>query len=712
VIAVLVIAAAAALIAPERPVTACGPDFPTNMIVRRADALATMWDGSFDEEARKLVTIPERDRVMFTSDPLQIPASAREQALYSAAAEKFHAGNLDGAADGFRAVLRLPVKERRRFSVAAAFSLGRTEYVRWNSDAAIAAFREVRALVRSGAVDDQSLAQESLGEEARVERERHGDLVATVHLYAQQAALGTPGSEASLLFVVRGASAAQRAALYRDDVGTRLLALYFYTRGLEITTSDGDPDIADQATWRKDLAKRVTSEARGAAYLAAAAYRNGEWDAAAKLAGMCRHAPIATWVQAKLALRDGDRARADALLHEVERAGLTGNGPDSPIYYSIDSDPRSLIRGELGLVALADQRFVDAADWFVRGTRMIEAAYVAERAMSLDELLAAVQRTQDARIAPLPKPAADDSTDPCDDWEPVVGDHSACWGRRLLEIYARRLMRVQRYDAALDAFADSAPAAAAKDFVAAIKRADASSGIERAEHLYRAARTLRTNGMEIAGTEVGPDWHAYAGDYERETLCMPSPTAGYMRFAVPDDDHYDDPADGCILPTKGDAALVSPLEATRVTASAPELDQRFSYRYVASRLAETAANLVPPRSQAYAETLCWAALFARRDRSRVADLYSTYVRNGAYGFSSEFGESCEEPDFHRARTFDDDQHERAVQSVLEAERERAWTWPRIRAAAWRHKRWLAIPLIAIGLLLLVRRRYGPSLGAL
>lgn len=701
--AVVAVAAGAMMVVPERPVTACGPDFPTNMIVRRADALATMWDGSFVEEAGKLVAISERDRATFTSAPLQIPASAREQALYSAAAEKFHAGDLDGAAAGFRAVLRLPVKERRRFSVAAAFSLGRTEYSRWNSDTAIAAFREVRALTRSGFVDDQSLAQDSLGEEARIERERHGNIVAAVRLYAQQAALGAAGSEASLLFVVRGASAPQRAALYRDEVGTRLLALYFYTRRFEVDEA--------AATWRKELAKHVTSEARGAAYLAAAAYRNGEWEAAAALARMCRHAPIATWVQAKLALRDGDRARADRLLREVERAGLAGNGPDSPLYDSIDSDPRSLVRGELGLVALADQRFGDAADWFVRGTRMIEAAYVAERAMSLDELLAAVQRTRDARSLPLPKPA-EDSTDPCDDWEPVVGDHGACWGRRLLEIYARRLMRVQRYDAALDAFADSAPAAPAKDFVGAIKRADASSGIERAEQLYRAARTLRTSGMEIAGTEVGPDWHVYAGDYERETLCMPSPTAGYTRFAVPDDDHHDDPADGCILPTKGDAALVSPLEATRVTANAPELDQRFSYRYVASRLAETAANLVPPHSQAYAETLCWAALFAHRDRTRVADLYASYVRNGAYGFGGEFGESCDEPDFHRARTFDDDQRQRAAQSVLDAERARAWTWPRIRAAAWRHKRWLALPLIAIGLLLLLRRRYGASLGAL
>ena len=704
VVALIVVVAAAGLVVPDKPVTACGPDFPTNVIVRRADALATMWDGSFVEDAAKLVAISERDRAAFTAAPLQTPASAREQALYSDAAEKFHAGDFAGAARGFRAVLKLPAKDRRRLSLAAAYSLGRAEYARWKSDAAIAAFREVRALARAGFVDDQALATSSFGEEARVERTRRGDLVASVHLYAQEAAIGGSDGALSLLAIVREIPPEERVVLYRDDVGTRLLALYFYTRTSEI-------DDAEQTTWRKELAKHATTEARGAAYLAAAAYRNGDWDAAGNLARRCHHAPIATWVQAKLALRDGDRAHAELLLREVERARIAGNPVDSDLpAYSLDEDPRSLVRAELGLLALADERFSDAADWFARGTRMVEAAYVAERVMSPEELLAAVQRTQGARRAG-PKPA-DDEEDACSLWEPTLAEVGDCWGKELLAIHARRLVRLHRYDDALDAFADSVHADDANAYVAAMKRADATSGIERAEHLYRASRTLRTKGMEIAGTEVGPDWSMYEGNYERETLCLPSPTAGYTTFAVPDDDdEYHDPSDGCALPTKSDAALVSPLEATRVAASAPEIDQRFSYRYAASRLAESAANLVPPHSHAYAQTLCWAARYARRDRPRVEELYATYRRNGAEGFSGEFGESCEDPDFAAARTFEADQQELRIERALAAARARTWTWPRIRAAAWRRKRWLALPLITLGLLVL-RRRHGASAGAL
>ena len=56
-------------LAPEQRVEACGPDFPTNMLIRRADALATMWDGSFDEGARSLVPVAERDRELFARSP-------------------------------------------------------------------------------------------------------------------------------------------------------------------------------------------------------------------------------------------------------------------------------------------------------------------------------------------------------------------------------------------------------------------------------------------------------------------------------------------------------------------------------------------------------------------------------------------------------------------------------------------------------------------
>ncbi|MGE0397383.1 MAG: tol-pal system YbgF family protein [Kofleriaceae bacterium] len=705
----MIVVGAGVAFVPEPEVEACGPDFPTNMIIRRADALATMWDGSFAEEVGKLVPVPARDREVFGRGPAYVVAMAREDALYTSGAQKFRAGSYEEAARDFEALLRLPPSERERWSMSATYSLGRAYDVLHRNAKAIAAYRTVRELARAGFVDDDGLALSSLGQEARTAwRESTPQ---AIRLYAQQAALGGTTGATSLLQLVRQTDAKERRVLYRDDVSTALFALYYYTRGNELSDEE-------RAAWKKELGRAVTSSGRGAAYMAAASYRAGEWAAAARFAAMSK-APIATWVKAKLALRDGDRATAEALLREVEKAGLQGNRVESEIAsYELDSDPSSLVRAELGLLALAGDRFAESAAWFGKANRTPEAAYVVERAMSMDELLAEVQRTQAARaiVPAAPDGVAADAV--CRYWDATTEqDRAYCWGRLLLDIYARRLLRAHRYDEALEAFGANRPTAdddvdgdeatdndpdPAGTFVAEMKRAAATTGIERAEHLFAASRTLRSYGMEIAGTEVGPDWRIYDGGYEGETLCLPSPVHGYSAFAVPDESgdipyEWDAP---CVKPTKGDAALVTPLEVARVRASAPEIDQRFSYRYVASKLAEEAAGLVPPRSQAYATMLCWAALYAKRDQARVDELYAMYVRNGATGFS--IAADCEEPDFRRARHFEEEQAQRRAEQVAAAQRAREWTWPRIRDAAWRRRGWLAYPIAAIALLLLAR----------
>jgi hypothetical protein len=378
-------------------------------------------------------------------------------------------------------------------------------------------------------------------------------------------------------------------------------------------------------------------------------------------------------------LRDGDRATAEALLRGVEASRLASSPSTAE---RLDEDPRSLVRGELGILALAGDRFPEAAGWFARGERDVEAAYVADRVMSRDELLASARDDGAA--------AADDG---CGAWQ-LTG---RCWHHSLLGMYARRSVRVQRFDEALGALGAAAPEREDVEALAgALRRAGATTGIDRAEHLFAAARTLRARGMEIASTEVGPDWHIYEGAYEREMPCLPSPAHGFTRYAEPTDEGYGIDEDGtCALPTRADAALTSPLEITRVRASAPDDDQRFSYRYAASRLAEQAAALVPPRSQAYAALLCWAAVYAHRDPARVEELYAMYVRNGAAGFT--IGEDCPAPDFTRARRFDDEQAARRARAASAARSER-WSWPHVRAAVWRRRAWLVYPPLAVVLL--------------
>lgn len=128
---------------------------------------------------------------------------------------------------------------------------------------------------------------------------------------------------------------------------------------------------------------------------------------------------------------------------------------------------------------------------------------------------------------------------------------------------------------------------------------------------------------------------------------------------------------------------------------------RFHYRALASHLAEAAADLVPPRSQAFAALLCQAATYVEyREPARVKALYQRYVKEGPAGFGRDFGDQCPTPDFAHARTFAQD-HAPAHRSFV----------TRLYGFAGRHL-WGLLGIGAVALLalagLLVRRR-GPLL---
>ncbi|HLM45866.1 MAG TPA: hypothetical protein VK458_18500, partial [Myxococcaceae bacterium] len=126
-----------------------------------------------------------------------------------------------------------------------------------------------------------------------------------------------------------------------------------------------------------------------------------------------------------------------------------------------------------------------------------------------------------------------------------------------------------------------------------------------------------------------------------------------------------------------------------LTAHAPPHTVRFHYRSTAADLAEKAAALVPPRSQAYAALLCHAARFvSSTEPERVQRLWSTYVKNGALlSKKMMFGQSCPEPDFERLRN----------QKLAMPWR----TW-RLRTVATVGGGFLFLPMV--GAVLLVRRK--------
>jgi hypothetical protein len=206
-----------------------------------------------------------------------------------------------------------------------------------------------------------------------------------------------------------------------------------------------------------------------------------------------------------------------------------------------------------------------------------DAAYVAERVLTIDELRAYVDKTWSAELA------AQNPEDPGYDhergnfWDLVYAgiapppDGRAAYDIRYL--LGRRLAREGRLAEArpyvpkdqqphLDDLARSLAAG----------RDAGRPAAERSRALFRAACLTRYQGMELLGTEVDPDWHGLdEGGFE------PPP---FIKGRSDPRTHRH------LLPTADERRRVKRSQAVPV--------KRFHYRYQGMDLAREAAKLLPP----------------------------------------------------------------------------------------------------------------------
>ncbi|HEY2344309.1 MAG TPA: hypothetical protein VGH80_00350 [Xanthomonadaceae bacterium] len=561
---------------------------------------------------------------------------------YTLGAIAFKKGDYAAAAAHFRAVIALPPPQRTRRGMWAQYMLGRALLASGDTDGAVGAYDVVRERALSGIPDPLGLAVASLGERARIAW-HHGAVVDAVKLYSDQAAHGSTGAAVSLLFVARSllAHRDQLDKALDDPLSQRLLSAYLYTRSGEFaqdwplagktpTTDEvdaaqaaeaGDDQAADPGKAKSPsgidvkgfleiVQQHGLEHFDGADRMAAGAYRAGRYDLATKLAAKS-DTSLAAWVRAKLALRAGDQAAAMREyataakgFPEDERWSEEIPGEDDVLQH-----PSCRVETERGVLSLGRGDYIEAMARMYAGAREYwpDAAYVAERVLTLDELKGFVDRN-----VPVPsKKSAKDGEVP-----------SSTPAGQLRNLLARRLMRAGRLDEALAYFDDPAIRKKAQALVDAHRGDKAWLATSRAAALFKQAQITRVDGMELFGAELDPDNAQWDGDYP--ALDLPA--------------------------TKG-KDFVGNDEAARVAASATAPDARFHYRYVAANLAEKAAGLVPARSQAYAAMMCTATHWMLDTDQPSADrIWHRYVRNGAHvKWGANFGNDCPAPDFESAK---------------------------------------------------------------
>ncbi|MBI3886955.1 MAG: hypothetical protein HY302_14690 [Opitutae bacterium] len=629
------------------PALACGPDFPDTIVdnfdailaapfARYADSLASISLPPAEFRARPLVSRPppatdetapeqalaaeladlaaarvppaviaqhrERRRALAALLPLGAhavvpPALAPavglppEFADYQAGVIALAEGRPTDAVVHWQRLLARPAAERKFKSTWAAFMLGRLDP---DAGEARFRFRQVRQFARAGFADSLGLAAASYGWEAKTWLDA-GDCARAADLYLAQFATGDRSAANSLRFtaarVLARGDDALLAAFARDPRRRETItALLLNQReGADFPRfSPHAPDLrpGDTARWLAALETAAASDAPGAARLALAAYR--AYDLAAcqrwlNLAGA--NDDLALWLRAKLALRDGRFDDAATLAQLVRHApALDG------LLVATDSllGPRSApahLRGELGALRLARRDYAEALSHLLAAGCWEDAAYVAERVLSIDELKTFI--ATHAVPAPRVSPAEDRVAD--------FGD--------LRHLLARRLVRHDRLAEARPYF-PPALVPVFDQFVTLVRagRDRAQPRAVRAAALMQAARCLRTEGLVLRGTELAPDAAIYDGQY-------PARLSLATRANLP-------PGLG---PSRD--------ERTRASVEETDPERRFHYRYLAADLAWEAIALMPDNRTTTAAALAEAGGWLKHRDPRLANrFYQALVR--------------------------------------------------------------------------------------
>jgi hypothetical protein len=548
----------------------------------------------FDEKGRHLGE-PQLPQPAFPS--IELPAGLPgEFADYFEGALSWHNPAVTGkdtARSAWERLLDRPPQERRFKSTWAAFMLGKACEEK-EPDKAVEYYKQVRDLARHGFADSTGLAAASLGLEARLYLEQK-KYDRAIESYLEQLATGDPTAGPSLIFTA--ASALEKGPdvlgpLARNPRTQRVLTAYVISRPCAYHV-EFEPQVENGGTrqrtkadvaraWLEAVEAADVKEVESAAKLALAAYQNNDMALAWRWIKRAPNSPVAQWLHAKLLLRDGKSAPAAELLASVAHAfpveppstnrianpqindllsvGAIGNNPPR-----ITADRQVL--GELGALRLARREYVQSLDALLNAGFWMDAAYVAERVLTADELKTYVDRYW----PPVPPEQAAEEKAEYGESEisPLV------LRTQIRYLLARRLMRSFRGDEAREYY----PAEWMPQYLVLVQALrtgwdEALPADQRAKALFLAAMITRTNGLELIGTEVEPDWRIHAGDYQEGVTVSIRATNGNARALVASEDELD--------------------RARRHKAD-PEL--RWHYRAQAGALAWEAAKLVPDNFQ-------------------------------------------------------------------------------------------------------------------
>lgn len=545
-------------------------------------AMKTYADGSDQDSC--FCFSPCEPKARFDLDPHEefLQELPLEFALYLRGAAAYRGNDFEEAVEYWDELLALPPEQRPYRSTWAAFMLGKAWIVLDVSRAGFY-FEQTRALAREGFRDSLGLSQDSLGWEGMVFfREKRYPEAMRRYFELFLAKPEQAENVSSLMWCC--SRIFQEPSVDRmvveDPLCRKIVAAWIMA---------GDYPIKYQEWMDAVTAAGVTLDPDEAGALAWISYKVGGIERARKWLSLAEsQSPWGKWIQTKIWLREGKIGEAMDLLR-----ALADTFPSCE-----DAD----LRAELGVLKLGRREYLEAMDTFARSNCWEDAAYIAERVLTVAELEGYLQKHAKDAI--------------------LMNNRAGWWSnqRPVLEklryLLARRLARQGEWEKALKYYPEDI-LKTAKDYSRFLREGQnaKNSNRKRAENLIAAARLARQQGMELMGTEVEPDWTAYGGHFRFR---------GATESRLADQHNTNFP--------QAPASLVKVLSAgkdekERAARHAPRPEERFHYRYIAADLMWQAAKWLPDNDPLLAQALYEGGMcIAQRDPGAADKFYKALVR--------------------------------------------------------------------------------------
>jgi len=491
----------------------------------------------------------------------------------------------------WESILNLPPAERHFKSTWAAFMLAKL-LTETEPQQSIEYLQQVRTFATSGFADSAGLTAASIGWEARVHRIQR-DFRRSLELYIEQHSAGDESAMNSLRFVASDALLASKnfSLLVTNPLVRRVVTAYAISGRRIYWPNSGEPHEAI-AKWLAAVGSMEVTDPDEAEMLALAAYRGAVFDAAQRWLKRAPTSPVTLWLQAKLQLRAGKVNQALSLLGTAQ--GMLPDRPEneeSPHDTLADNvfipdgtiDPRQHILGEMGVLRMARRDYTEALNCFLRGGFWADAAYVAERVLTVEELKAYIDR----------------------EWGDAEEDGATEDKGKSVRPYIRHLLArrlVRSFLPARTYFPDDLQATY-DELMTNLKRGENESlpPVDRASGWLEGAKLLKKHGLELIGTELEPDWHLTDGSFERG-LTIASRTNGCSKALEPSAD-----------------------ELSRARRHHADPEGRFHYRYQAAFIALQAASLLPDNSDQKAQILHTAGTWLKDWDPQTADIFYKHL---------------------------------------------------------------------------------------